>query len=1117
MELLLVSRCVVLVVAALCSSCCFHTSEAAWLGASSQASSDRRQLALIPEVEARPGEVVGQRTTTLQPQSADSATGAATVAAAARSPKRQHSLGPWPKQPVCLHQCSGHGSCSLAGQCDCYVGYFGSACEHQTRHFLPRDGAGGLFNLTFAGASGSPAGSGGECPNDCSNRGFCDSEARVCHCDPGFHGDQCEHDLCPASCSGHGTCLADGCRCHDGYVGIDCASKSCPQDCSRHGYCGNGTCFCFPGYTGPACGVSHCPGSNRTVTCSGHGACVPGRGSSGSSTGVDSAASSAANASASSSSPAATAEGTCECEPGYFGPGCEVQLCGPKDQATPADAGTTLCHLAHGHCVQKSGNSSQAQATTPRNKRSTTGNTSSSCECRHGYSGRDCTIPPKGCPSDCLSRPGGRCETGGVCSTECDRKCSENGICRNSTCLCKDGYGGQWCEDKICATPCKHGTCDGRTGTCVCDAGFESPPDCQRALCQHACSGHGVCEEHGLLPHHGLCVCRRGWGGRFCERLSCPRGCWRNGKCVEGALPDGSRGGVCQCATGFTGSDCSAHTCSVPALASGGAVACSGHGQCQVDARASSSAGARSGRAPTEIMLVAPDHASGGDSEGAGDTAVVHKQRIDSATSVIRTNQGAPGVTINTTGSSSVLRGAAQGAAQAFLLSSGAAANEATVTIKATASEYHRSSGNSSLSPSDGGSDVGNATGICYCAAGWGGPNCAVRLCESNCNGHGVCTADGSCRCTPEWAGPLCSQRACPGNCSGHGHCNSRPVLWQPGLPYWTVDQVPQVDALKALALLDQFDRRGTGESGGMLPTPSLQNVALQHGGGWHAKVQVCSCEAGWTGNDCARSRKKGGKPGHGVTTIAPRSTTSSGAAEDKSNATTALSHITSEIVQAMTTSTPAPPGSERTANNVTATCNPPCAAWQGVCRGDQCLCRSGWTGPTCADPSCPMACSGHGRCVAGVCACDLGYGGEACVARECPLVEVRDLATLQAAAASSATLRAFGVVTENSTPGSASQLAKAAFTHYHGGAGAGSESGAHRNLGAGLYSAGQGRVASVANAATASVRRCGRHGRCNYDNNTCECNAGWMGPACLQVRVNPICFMQIAGTVSVS
>jgi hypothetical protein len=181
----------------------------------------------------------------------DGAAGAAAVAAAGEAPgligdgaATRNSLGPWPRNPTCLDGCSGHGSCGIAGHCDCYVGFFGSACEHQTRHFLPPTGLIGVINSAIAEAAAGAAagnsslfgdagvllaGGGGECPNDCSNRGFCDSTVRTCHCDPGFHGPQCEHDVCPEGCSGHGTCLADGCKCHNGWVGLGCGSLGCPE------------------------------------------------------------------------------------------------------------------------------------------------------------------------------------------------------------------------------------------------------------------------------------------------------------------------------------------------------------------------------------------------------------------------------------------------------------------------------------------------------------------------------------------------------------------------------------------------------------------------------------------------------------------------------------------------------------------------------------------------------------------------------------------------------------------------------------------------------------------------------------------------------------------------
>ena len=47
----------------------------------------------------------------------------------------------------------------------------------------------------------------------------------------------------------------------------------------------------------------------------------------------------------------------------------------------------------------------------------------------------------------------------------------------------------------------KHGTCDSRTGTCICEPGWTGL-DCGVKACPKKCSGHGRCEG-------GKCKC---WG-----------------------------------------------------------------------------------------------------------------------------------------------------------------------------------------------------------------------------------------------------------------------------------------------------------------------------------------------------------------------------------------------------------------------------------------------------------------------------------------------------------------------------------------------------------------------------------------------------------------------------
>eukprot|EP00299_Pterocystis_sp_00344_P018067 c9031_g1_i1.p1 GENE.c9031_g1_i1~~c9031_g1_i1.p1 ORF type:complete len:1603 (-),score=452.69 c9031_g1_i1:60-4607(-) len=60
----------------------------------------------------------------------------------------------------------------------------------------------------------------------------------------------------------------------------------------------------------------------------------------------------------------------------------------------------------------------------------------------------------------------------------------------------------------------------------------------------------------------------------------------------------------------------------------------------------------------------------------------------------------------------------------------------------------------------------------CFCnVPGWSGPACDVKVCPSDCHGHGKCF-DGECLCNPEWTGPACDVPAtCASDCSHRGEC----------------------------------------------------------------------------------------------------------------------------------------------------------------------------------------------------------------------------------------------------------------------------------------------------------------------------------------------------------
>ena len=123
-----------------------------------------------------------------------------------------------------------------------------------------------------------------ECPElcdvPCNNNSYCDCGSRSCYCKPGFGGDNCSVDLCAAArCGEHGSCAATylgsssllpvtspdkACICEDGWSGHLCQYNPCvslSKTCSGHGTCvANGDsdaiCECEPGYSGENCEVS---------------------------------------------------------------------------------------------------------------------------------------------------------------------------------------------------------------------------------------------------------------------------------------------------------------------------------------------------------------------------------------------------------------------------------------------------------------------------------------------------------------------------------------------------------------------------------------------------------------------------------------------------------------------------------------------------------------------------------------------------------------------------------------------------------------------------------------------------------------------------------------------
>lgn len=108
-----------------------------------------------------------------------------------------------------------------------------------------------------------------QCPDRCSNQGFCRKSERRCKCYHGYFGENCNEDsACSLNCNEHGRCSSGKCVCSDDYSGKYCEIPPKPH-CVNGEVVGN-QCKCYIPFYGPTCELRTCPND-----CSGKGTCNP--------------------------------------------------------------------------------------------------------------------------------------------------------------------------------------------------------------------------------------------------------------------------------------------------------------------------------------------------------------------------------------------------------------------------------------------------------------------------------------------------------------------------------------------------------------------------------------------------------------------------------------------------------------------------------------------------------------------------------------------------------------------------------------------------------------------------------------------------------------------------
>ena len=185
----------------------------------------------------------------------------------------------------CPNGCTGHGSCGDDDRCTCYLrpngesAWQGADCSERT---CPMSTSWVKYPVEAENDVHSS--------EECSSMGLCDRKKGECDCFDGYDGIACERTVCPNDCNGRGICYTQkqlaaealttydtpwdamkhvGCVCDTGYRGPDCSQQECPtgadvlkgkgnlqgRDCSGRGLCDydSGLCKCFTGYFGTKC------------------------------------------------------------------------------------------------------------------------------------------------------------------------------------------------------------------------------------------------------------------------------------------------------------------------------------------------------------------------------------------------------------------------------------------------------------------------------------------------------------------------------------------------------------------------------------------------------------------------------------------------------------------------------------------------------------------------------------------------------------------------------------------------------------------------------------------------------------------------------------------------
>ena len=446
--------------------------------------------------------------------------------------------------------CNGHadavsGTLVSGCTCTCSTGFTGSSCGSCAEKYENYPTCSEIQCTVPANCNGHADAASGTLVSGC-----------TCTCSTGFNGSSCRscadkyenYPTCseikctvPANCNGHagavsGT-LVSGCTCtcSTGFTGASCELcadkyRGYPQcteipcentDCNNHANAVSGTlvsgctCTCSIGFTGTSCG-SCADKYENYPTCSEINCTVP------------------ANCNGHADGVSGTLVGgcACTCSTGFTGSSCGSCADKYENYPTCSEINCTVPANCNGHADAVSG----------------TLVSGCTCTCSTGFTGASCKL----CADKYENYPTCseiQCTVPSNCNGHADAVSGT--LVSGCTCTCSTGFTGASCEQ--------------------CADKYENYPTCSEIKCTVPanCNGHADAVS-GTLVSGCTCTCSTGYAGAFCnvcadkysgfpicEEINCTisANCAGHATAVSGTLVSGCS---CTCATGFTGSSCTA-------------------------------------------------------------------------------------------------------------------------------------------------------------------------------------------------------------------------------------------------------------------------------------------------------------------------------------------------------------------------------------------------------------------------------------------------------------------------------------------------------------------------------------------------------------------------------